>query len=93
MSDLDAVFSTMKNHTSHLFVLQKGYVGHYQSLVQLMNPVNLLKKGFAIVKQKNTINSHVEKVDPSQPLTVMMQDGTLETTVVNITSNGQNPDL
>jgi exodeoxyribonuclease VII large subunit len=93
MSGLDAVVAAIRSHATHQLVLQKGYIHHYESMMQLMHPANLLKKGFAIIKQQNAIISHVEKVDPSQPLTVMLQDGTLETTVVNITSNGQQPDL
>jgi exodeoxyribonuclease VII large subunit len=93
MSDLEGIFSSLKQHASHQLIMQKGFIGHYQSMVKLMHPFNLLKKGFALIKQKNTIISHVSKIDPAQPLLIQMQDGSLETAIVNITPDEQEPDI
>lgn len=93
-TELDTVLATIKNHTTHFLVLKKGYVGHYHSMIQMMHPSNILKKGFAIIKQNDAIISNAVNADKDLPLTVMMHDAKIETTIKTITHNhGQETDL
>ena len=51
---------------------------HLQGLIDkaiILNPLNLMSKGYAITYQNNQVVSSVDKIDEKLPLEVRMKDG------------------
>lgn len=73
---------------------QKGYLGHYASVIRLMSPVNILKKGFAIVKQNDKIISDPGIIAAGSDIEVVLSGSTLLSTVKRKSKyNGKEFDL
>lgn len=60
---------------------QRGYLGHYVSLIKMMSPENILKKGFAIIKSNNKIISTGKDVVIGSDLDIILADTQIKTTV------------
>ncbi len=54
----------------------------------LLNPFNVMEKGYAILKQDDKILKSVMNVKNSTKLEVLMHDGTIETKVIKVISGG-----
>ncbi|MBN2540801.1 MAG: exodeoxyribonuclease VII large subunit [Bacilli bacterium] len=50
--------------------------------LDLVNPLNIMQKGFTIVKQQDTIRKSVKEVDETQSLTVQFHDGELDCSII-----------
>lgn len=46
--------------------------------IQLVNPVNVLKRGYAMVKQSNSLKTKVADINKSKKLTLEMKDGKID---------------
>jgi exodeoxyribonuclease VII large subunit len=76
------------------FITQRSYLAHYHSVFSLMSPVNLLKKGFAIVYQKGKIVTNADKIKTGSDISVLLSDTELLSTVKEkIKKNGKESDL
>ncbi|MDD4212085.1 MAG: exodeoxyribonuclease VII large subunit [Bacilli bacterium] len=53
----------------------------------LLNPLNLMKKGYAVTYQDQKVITSVEKLDEKKPLQVLYADGEAITTIVSIHKN------
>jgi len=71
--DLESKVEILKSYTTNLLKNQKGYLSHYISLMQLMAPDNILKKGFAIIKHKGSIVSSGHKLGKGDEIEVVME--------------------
>ncbi|RBL89582.1 exodeoxyribonuclease VII large subunit [Chitinophaga flava] len=60
---------------------KRGQLAHYDTLFKLMSPVNILKRGFAIVYAGDKIINSALPVNPGSPITVRLHDASLEATV------------
>lgn len=81
-SELNNVILNIKSYSNKYLVNQKGYLGHYESLVRIMSPKNILKKGFAIVSRKNKILKSGEDLAIGEEISISMQDYTLSTKLI-----------
>lgn len=60
---------------------ERNYLGLSEKL-ELVNPLGIMKKGFTLVKQNDTIKKSVKDVDPSSPMDVQFHDGYLEAKII-----------
>jgi exodeoxyribonuclease VII large subunit len=54
-NDLNNISASLKIFSRKYFTNQRGYIKHYATFCRLMSPVNILKKGFAIVYHNDKI--------------------------------------
>jgi len=88
-SDLNNLFANLKIFSKKYIVNNKGYVGHYASVIKLVSPENTLKRGFAIISHKGIILKDAESISPGADLKITMQDYNINTKVISKTkSNG-----
>jgi exodeoxyribonuclease VII large subunit len=60
---------------------QRGYLGHYVSIIKMMSPENILKKGFAIVKSNNKITSNPDTILVGEDIEIILANTEITTTV------------
>ncbi len=60
---------------------QRGLLNHFASIVKLMAPNNILKKGFAIVKSNNRNTSNPEDIKVGSDIEIILSDTKIKTTV------------
>ena len=93
-SDLSNLLSNMQVNLKKLLLNKKGYVGHFDSIIKLMNPRNILKKGFAIVSHKGQILKNAETIQLGNEITISMLDYDINTKVTSKTkSDGTEPNV
>ena len=57
-------------------------INHYIDKLIILNPLNLMKKGYAIVyKEKNVISS-INSVDENDNIDIKLQDGSIKAKVI-----------
>ena len=79
--DLENICSNIKSYSRIYFANKKGYIGHFQSVVKLMSPQNLLNKGFAIIKVKGQILNNAEDIDNGTEITIHLANSLIDATV------------
>ena len=60
---------------------QRGYLGHYVSIINMMAPDNILKKGFAIIKANNKITSNPDDIKVGRDIDIILAQTQIKTTV------------
>ena len=71
-------------------LMYKDTVNKFVNLVQkleLVNPLNVLKRGYSLTYQDNKLLSNVTNIKINSNLLIKMYDGEIEATVNNITKN------
>ena len=71
-------------------LMYKDTVNKFVNLVQkleLVNPLNVLKRGYSLTYQDNKLLSNVSNIKINSNLLIKMYDGEIEATVNNITKN------
>ena len=92
--DLNNLLANFKSFNRMYFVNQGRYIGHFESVVRLMSPQNILNKGFAIVKVNGTIMSNAEQIIPGTEMTVTLATTEINTKVLSkSTRNGKEFEL
>lgn len=63
--------------------------------LDLVNPLEVLKRGYSITSQENKILSSVKKIKKTKPLIIKLQDGEIETDIKNIKeyNNGESSNI
>jgi exodeoxyribonuclease VII large subunit len=85
ISDLNNVVSNLKIFSNKYLINKKGYLGHYESVIKLMSPDNILKRGFAIVSQNGKILNNGATILKDSNITVSMVDYEINTKVITKT--------
>ena len=94
INDLKTITSNLTTFNGQYLKNKKGQLGHHASLVKMMAPENILKKGYAIVKINDKIISNADGIAIGDTIDVLLGDSELKTTVQQkINYNGSNPDL
>jgi len=81
LNDITAVMNNIKTFKSQYLKNQSGYLEHYRSLVKMMSPENILKKGFALVKVNGKITSNPEDMVVGKEIDIILSDTLVTTTV------------
>ena len=50
----------------------------------LLNPLNLMKKGYSIVYQDENVISSVKKIDKNKNIKIKLFDGEIDTKIINV---------
>lgn len=88
-NDIINVINNLKQYTSNYFKMKRGYIGHFEELIDVQRPEKILKKGFAIVKKKGTIVKSAESIATGEDLTITMDAFDINTKVISKTpTNG-----
>ena len=80
-NELNNQINNIKIFSHKYLVNQKGYVGHFVSLINMMRPENILKKGFAIISTKGSIISNSDDIQTGDDITITMEKHIISTTV------------
>ena len=92
--DLTNLLANIKSYNRMYFINQARYIGHFESVVRLMSPQNILNKGFAIVKVDGVIINDASKIDVGTALTVTLATAEINTKVLSKTPrNGKEFEL
>jgi exodeoxyribonuclease VII large subunit len=92
--DLSNLLSNIKSYNRMYFINQARYIGHFESVVRLMSPQNILNKGFAIVKIGGEIVSDASAIEAGTELTITLAATEINTKVISKTTrNGKEFDL
>ena len=88
--------SDLKNFANNLVIFsnkylinRRGYLGHYESIVKLMSPKNILKKGFAIISQNGKILNNAESIFNGEELNILMESFEIKTKVISKTKKNE----
>lgn len=92
--DLANLLTNLKSFNRMYFVNHTRYIGHFESVVRLMSPQNILNKGFAIVKVNGTIVGDAAQILPGTEMTVTLATTEINTKVLSkSTRNGKEFEL
>lgn len=83
-SKLNDLENTVKNLISYNTIYlksQASYLRHFISVIKLMSPNNILRKGFAVVKAKNSIIKNPSEIKIGEEIDVIFYDSTIKSTV------------
>lgn len=81
---INDIKNTISNiNTFNLLYLksQRAYLGHFVSVIKIMSPDNILKKGFAIVKANSKITSNPVDIKVGQDIEIILSDTQIKSTV------------
>jgi exodeoxyribonuclease VII large subunit len=81
ISDIRNTISNLSTFKSLYLKNQRGYLGHYVSIIKMMAPENILKKGFAIVKVDNKITSNPDAILVGGNIEIILASTQITTTV------------
>ena len=81
--DLSNVIGNIQSYNRMYFANKRGYIGHFQSVVRLMSPQNILNKGFAILKVNGRIAANADAIEAGTELTVRLATAEIKTTVTS----------
>jgi exodeoxyribonuclease VII large subunit len=84
-ADLINIISNMKSFTGKYLIFKRGLIGHHESIVKLMNPKNILKKGFAIISREGKILNNASVIQPGNDLIISMAEYEINTKVISKT--------
>ena len=86
-NNLQNITNNLHSFTAKFLSNQKGYLGHFESLIKMMSPQNILKKGFAIVSNKQKILKNANSIEVGNELTITMETFHIQTKVLSKTPN------
>jgi exodeoxyribonuclease VII large subunit len=81
IKDISSTINNINTFNSQYLKNQRGYLQHYISVIKMMAPDNILKKGFAIVKVKNIITSNPENIKVGEDIDIILSDTEIKSTV------------
>lgn len=84
---VDYYLKQIKSEYKH-YLNQKNstYVNLVEKL-ELVNPLNIMKKGFAIVKQEGIIKKKISEIDKSKILSISITGGEIEAKILDMKGN------
>jgi exodeoxyribonuclease VII large subunit len=90
-AELNNIIENLKINSNKYLSRQGNFINHYVSVMKLMNPKNILKKGFAIVSQKGKIIKDAESITSGSDLLISMDLYDINTKVISKTQNNGKP--
>jgi exodeoxyribonuclease VII large subunit len=90
IADIRNVTENIKTFNSQYLKNQRGYLGHYVSIINLMSPKNILKKGFAIIKINNEIISNPDTIKVGSHIDIILAETKITSSVEEKTTYNGN---
>ena len=81
LNDLQQVASNLGTFSAMYCKNQRGYLGHFISLIRVLSPENTLKRGFAIIKSDNHITSDPDKLLVGKEVEIILRDKSIISTI------------
>jgi exodeoxyribonuclease VII large subunit len=80
-AELKNLIGNLRTFHAQYMKNQRGYLSHLQTVIRLMHPMNILRKGFALVKVNGKVISDPEDISPGQHMEVILADAQINATV------------
>jgi len=90
LNDISNLNKNIKSFTIKYSQSQRAYLGHYVSVIRMMSPNNILKKGFAIVKKEGAVTSNANLFHLGSELEVILSSKSIKSTVKSNTDYNGN---
>jgi len=81
LNEMKNLVANFKQASKHFLKNQQGNLAHQLSVVRILSPENILRKGFAIIKQNGRISSNADSIQPGDTIDVIISQQQLTTTV------------
>ena len=81
INDIANTVSNLKIFNAQFLKSQRAYLGHYSSIIRMMAPDNILKKGFAIIKFNNKITSNPDEIKVGDDIDIIFSETQIKSTV------------
>ena len=79
--DIQHTRDNLSTFNSRYLKNQRAQLEHFASLINMMSPENLLKKGFAMVKVQGRITGNPDDIQVGEDLDIILSDTEIKTTV------------
>jgi exodeoxyribonuclease VII large subunit len=94
INDIKNTIQNLKTFSTLYQKNKKGELGHYVSIIKMMSPENILKKGYAIIKVNNEITSNPDDIEVGKDIEIMLSNTIIKSTVKQKTDyNGKENNL
>jgi exodeoxyribonuclease VII large subunit len=94
INDIKNLISNIKIFNLKYLKNQIGNLGRYGSLIKMMAPDNILRKGFAIIKVNNRITSNPDDITVGKDINIILSDTEIRSTVKQKSKyNGNDVDI
>jgi exodeoxyribonuclease VII large subunit len=87
LNDIEKTIGNLKTFSSQYQKNKKRQVAHYVSLIRMMAPENILKKGYAIIRVNNEITSNPEDIQIGSDIEILLSDTIIKSTVKEKTTH------
>lgn len=85
MKNILSIYSLNSKNLQHKIKNYLDILNYYENLLESLNPKNVLKRGYAIIKTANNkIVSSINQLSVNQNISLELKDGRIETVVKNI---------
>jgi exodeoxyribonuclease VII large subunit len=84
-SNLNNLISNLQAFSKKLLSNHNGYLGHFVSVINLMSPKSIMKRGFAVITYKNKIVKNAEEIEAESQIVIHFSAHELESTVTSKT--------
>jgi exodeoxyribonuclease VII large subunit len=86
-AELVSALKFIRFYSERLLANQKQFLDHQLSIMAMMSPKNILRKGFAIISRGEQIITNPGDVSKGDPLTITLHDTDIHTTVTSKTES------
>lgn len=90
LNDLSKTASIFKTYSNSFLKNKRAYLGHYVSVINLMSPINILKKGFAYIKLNDKITSDPDEIKRGSQIEIVLSGSSIQSTVTSKTEYNGN---
>lgn len=81
INDIKNTIQNLKTFNTLYQKNKRGYLGHYVSIIKMMSPENILKKGYAIIKVNNEITSNPDDLKVGKDIDILLSNTIIKSTV------------
>jgi len=81
LADLKNVIENISIYSKKYLVNKKGYLGHYDSVIKLLSPDNILKRGFAIIYKEGKVMVNSKNINSGDNITIELYNSEITTLV------------
>ena len=76
--------SYVLNNPSILYKYSSQRLDHIISKLEVLNPLNTLNRGYAIVKKEDKVLSSIKDVKEDEVITIAFKDGNIESKIIKV---------
>ena len=76
--------SYVLNNPSMLYKYSSQRLDHIISKLEVLNPLNTLNRGYAIVKKEYKVLSSIKDVKEDEVITIALKDGNIESKIIKV---------